>query len=91
MRSPRPAPRGCSGPRSPLCVQGCRASIILPSRSPGQVNAAGAAEGGAERNLNNNKRGEKRERKKKKAPRSSRCTEVIRGTEQIIGEANNAF
>lgn len=28
---------------------------------------------------------------KKKTHQASNCTEVIRGTEQIIGEANNAF
>lgn len=70
--------------------------ILPPSRFPGQVNAAGAVEGGAERNLNNNKGKEKKKqrergKKKKKPPQPSRRTEVIRGTEQIIGEANNAF
>lgn len=79
VRSPRPAPQGCSGPRSPLCVQGCSASIIPPSRSPEQVNAAGAAEGGAETNLNNNKRGKKREKKKERKKKSPKKQPLHRG------------
>lgn len=66
---------------------------VPPSCSLGQVKAAGAAKGRAEGNLNNNKgKIKKREKEKNKKPQqASRCTEVIRGTEQIIGEANNAF
>lgn len=59
-------PPGTAGMlRPPARMHGCRASQTPPIHGrPGQVKAAGAAEGGAETKLNNKKRERKFKKKK---------------------------
>lgn len=65
--------------RPPARPCACRAAVLPipppPSKScsPGQVNATGAAERGAERNLNNNKGGKKTEKGKKTKPKQKKA------------------